>query len=468
MFTRFCYLFLFTLLLLSMTAVFAQEPPPEIDAAITDLSERLGEELTLESFANWTWAEEVYGDASMGCPKEGQMYAQVVTRAYHFTFTYEGIVYDYRVAQDGDAVILCESYPVEETADTDEPLFAPGAITIDNAASVQELVQLNTQQGIIAVMTWLPNGTIAVAGSAEDGGVWLYASLEPDAEPNHIATGDPVTALASGQSDSVVLLAAALLNGDIQLLQVEPQGSDAVVMTGVEQAATGLAISPDGSLVASATGSATGGEGSANAAYLWSAQTGELLATLEHDAPVNSVAFNPDGALLASGDENGDVHLWNVSASGDSASAEEMIVLPGHTDVIRDLAFRADGRVLASGSMDGAARLWNVSDPARAGELLTLDAETDDAVIAVAFSPNGEILATAGGNPNADGDNAVRLWDVSVIPTMPETPQTVTLATLEGHSATVGSVAFSPDGALLASTGDDGTLRLWGIPASRG
>jgi WD40 repeat protein len=149
-----------------------------------------------------------------------------------------------------------------------------------------------------------------------------------------------------------------------------------------------------------------------------------------------SVAFSPDGKLLAMGDTRDTIRLWLV------AENEQLFTCEGHSDWVQSVAFSPDSQILASGSDDCTVRLWDVTT----GECLRIFPGHNHWVRSVAFSPDGLTLASS------SDDKTVRLWEV-------ETGKC--LQDLSGHTSRVYAVAFSPDGKLLASGSADRTIRLW-------
>ncbi len=192
-----------------------------------------------------------------------------------------------------------------------------------------------------------------------------------------------------------------------------------------------VAFSPDGHLLAA---------GSVNGEVRVWQVVGyrQFLALSGHQGWVWSVAFSPDGTLLASGGEDRIVRICEVG------TGQCLTTLHGHTDWIRSVAFSPDGSLLASSSDDGTIKVWEV----RTGECLTTLQGHAGRVWSVAFSPDGARLASG------SHDKTLRLWEV-------RTGQCLT--TLQGHTDGVRSVAFSPDGTLLASGSNDWTVRLWEV-----
>lgn len=179
--------------------------------------------------------------------------------------------------------------------------------------------------------------------------------------------------------------------------------------------------------------------------------TGNSAATriLSQEGATQTIAFTPDGRVMAAGGTDTTVQLWRL---GDNPRAVRLgQPLRGPTDTVYSLSFDRSGTRLAAGGGDKAVRLWDVSDPAQPSLLGAPLAGARNTIYSVAFSPDGRVLAAA----SADKD--VHLWDIS------DSRRPVPLAPLTGFTNYVQSVVFSPDGHTLAAGGADGTVRLWDV-----
>ena len=177
---------------------------------------------------------------------------------------------------------------------------------------------------------------------------------------------------------------------------------------------------------------------------LWDAVTGAGPTIAAEDGSFIQTAFSPGGTLLASATNQGTIALWDP-ASGAAIDP----AWPAHDGEISALAFTPDGRTLVSaGHNDGTIRFWDVSGQQAIIPRVTptnQQGEVQDA----ALSPDGSILATAG------EDGTIRLWDTK--------RQLPIGAPLTGHESAVYTVAFGPDGTVLYSAGEDGTIRRWEV-----
>ena len=166
------------------------------------------------------------------------------------------------------------------------------------------------------------------------------------------------------------------------------------------------------------------------------------IATLEgHREGVNSVAFSPDGTLLASGSGDGTAKLWDTGTQKEVATFRL-----GRNFWVASVAFSPIEGILAAASR--GLGLWDVATKQRIAILRGEDQSYSYS--SVAFSPDGTLAMGL-------WNGMVELWSVRT---------RRNIATLEGHREGVNSVVFSVDGTLLASGSGDGTIRLWDV-ASR-
>jgi WD40 repeat protein len=199
---------------------------------------------------------------------------------------------------------------------------------------------------------------------------------------------------------------------------------------------TSLAFSPDGSLLASTAGNPNP-FGLVVEVKLWNAQTGSLLANLtgSHQNALTCGAFAPDGKTFLTGGRDRKVVVWDL------ATRKAKKTIDVGTDVT-SVALASDGKTAAVGTFGPDVHVLDTSTWTEMGKFQG----HEDRVNAVAFAPDSRLLASAG------ADKLIKVWD-------PSTGKVQT--TLTGHTGRVLAVLFDVSGKTLITGGADGTIRVW-------
>lgn len=345
--------------------------------------------------------------------------------------------------------------------------------TLTGAQDVPELVSLRGHSGGINSVAFSPGGKQIVSGGSRAVKIWDIGESEP--QYNLLGHSRRINAVAYspdgrriGSAAVTIILWDAATGERLQTLESRAKGI------------LSIAFAPRENILASANADSK--------VRLWNLDNGTVERFLEgHQDSVHAVAFSPDGSLLASASSDHTVKLWDV------ATGVLRYTLEGHEDRVRGVSFSPKkGLVLASVGSDGRIRLWATengaplktfrvpSDPdpilgamaesiyfgtvqfspngytlatGEFGNLRSWDATEgqqqyviDTRAAALAYSPDGEILATAG------FDRRIKLWRA-------ENGKQVKF--FEGYRKIARSVVISPDGNLIASGAQDGRIRLW-------
>jgi WD40 repeat protein len=235
------------------------------------------------------------------------------------------------------------------------------------------------------------------------------------------------------------LLAIAASNGTVKLYEAS-NGRELLTFKGHSKNVTYVAFSPDGKKIASGSEDKT--------VKLWEVASGRELRTFHAVTDVDCVdlvAFSPDGKSLVGmgrGFLKNECKVWNLE------TGQELQFLKGYVDGVLSVALSPDGTLLANGTGLGNVKLWDVVS----GRLSLTIKGHDGEVRSVAFSPNGQLLASG------SKDKTVKLWEVR---------SGRLLRTLSGHTGGVTSVAFSPNGQWLASGSSDKTVKLWEVESGQ-
>ena len=238
------------------------------------------------------------------------------------------------------------------------------------------------------------------------------------------------------------MLAVSTRTEGIKFYDVESQEQSLTLEVSEDLIPYGIAFSPDNMQIATCWDDNWGGSISIK---IWDMLTGKLLNEFERKDSIFNLAYNQDGSLLYGLGSEGIVYTWDI------AKQTEEMILTGKSEMGTSFAFTPDGQLLAVGTSrhyefhsETKLRLFD----ALSGEIVH-ELEGHQAFIrSLAFNPDGGMLASACEN------GTVRLWDT-------QTGEQLAFLNLPlGYS----SAAFSPDGTLLATAGFGDVLRLWRVP----
>jgi len=271
----------------------------------------------------------------------------------------------------------------------------------------------HTSKREINAVAFSPNGRFLAAGGGDKGfvGLWNWHPSQSRTEQTPIAQANSqVESLAIAFSpDSRMLVSGGLQSinaqavlrwniagGKLQPMQPPIQEVKEPSQPNVRQSQKvyAVAISPDSKLIAGAgLTSLDRKEGlvfkpvsSKSFVTLWDAQTGKYRCSAgDHEPYSTSIAFSPDGTLLASGGADGTIKIWSLTTS------EAPKVWSKHVGRVNAIAFSPSGKILASVGKDRTVKLWQVST----GQMITSFAKSGEEITSITFRPDGQAFATS-------------------------------------------------------------------------
>ncbi|MCY4064328.1 MAG: hypothetical protein OXG53_18305 [Chloroflexi bacterium] len=495
--TRFVILLMLTC---ASALTLGQGAPTQMDAALLDLSARLGYRVGIGNLSNWRWEQVNFADNSLGCPTVASSGGGAIL-GYQFQLTHNAITHDYRVSHDSALVVYCGTIDpaaaavAESVSESVNRLCGEGAV---DGPYMRSRINVGMDVEIVAgplnmrgqpspdaqVLLQIPSEwTLSITGGPEcvGGYVWWLALV--NGQTGYVAESGAGNYLVKpatppglpgrevlNRSLIPYLLEFGRVSGNFQplhdwssdsrfLIVAGAAGSDGVWVYDLHQptlapqileldegiAALAFRPSHDQFVVGSESG----------LLQLWQIHDGALLTFSErlhlnaHAGPVSALAFSPDGDRLVSAGREAYTHaevdrdfaaiVWELPMVAQQA------ILSGHTGLINAIVFRSFIDQIITGADDGTERLWDAS---RGASLLNRDfgapiSALDDhrylSVVALA-RPSDNLLVMG-----PDGPDDLTSYD---LPT-----------------AGVTSLDLSADGSMLVVGAAEGVISIWDTEA---
>ncbi len=488
---------IFIMLLFNIAGVHAQGAPAQVDIALNDLSNRVGQTLAITD-VNWQWFQETYPSTALGC--EGGQGTGGDFPAYQFLLTYAGVTYDYRVSADNTIVVLCSQLDPNQSTPT-PPLDEQysNRLCIESEGDLPYMrTRLNVgldaevTSGVLnfragpspnaEVLQQIPTGVpfrIEGGPSCIEEFVWWYVNangqlgyvaegqngdyfIEPQ-RPDPLQSRETISTANMNQLQQLTSIVGNFVpnlswaSDGLRFVMPGAVGSDSIWLYRTDQLTllpeiiesdetmTTIEMHPNGTQAMFGTEQGT--------VHLWQVipdpniNIFETLFLNTHQRAITSIAFSPDGARFASAGQSAlttvNVDKTWAAIIWDVQTVSQVAIISGHNGLIRDMAWSPDGTTIVTGADDSTVRFWDASTGAQLGVV-----EVGVPVSNIQFSSNGQFVAVG----LSQSDGRVLLLDSAA---------RALVAQYQVTAAGVSSIAFSPDNTMLLVGGSDNTFAIY-------
>lgn len=301
---------------------------------------------------------------------------------------------------------------------------APGTFELATAPKAPVIKPASAKPQIFS-LAYSPDGAIVATGG------WREVRLRPS-DTVFTEPADAVRALAFSKDGRLLAAAGGVpgVKGEVLVYDVAAKKL-ATRIEGHADSIYGLTISPDGKIIATSSYD--------KLIKLWDSATGKEIRTLkDHIDAVYALEWTPDGKRLVSGAADRTLKIW------DPATGERLFTLGEPADGINTVAIDPTGRYVAAGGLDKSIRIWELE--ARSGRLLRTQIAHEDAILKLAWSPDGSTLVSS------SADKTIKVFRVSDL---------ADLRTIGPQPDWVYGLAFTPDGKKFAAGRYDGSLEMY-------